>query len=99
MIIPTWFLHRDDRTRDDADRFHPEQWLDGSAHEDWFLVPFSTGPAACPGRELVLFTASTFLPVLLRDLDPAPPAELSGGEPLPKGLDPFALRFPVRAMR
>jgi cytochrome P450 len=99
MIIPTWFLHRDDCTRDDADRFHPEQWLDGGAHEDWSLVPFSAGPAACPGRELVLFTASTFLAVLLRDLDPAPPAELSGGEPLPKGLDPFALRFPVRTMR
>jgi cytochrome P450 len=99
MIIPTWFLHRDDRTRDDADRFHPEQWLDGSAREDWSLVPFSAGPAACPGRELVLFTASTFLAVLLRDLDPEQPAELSGGEPLPKGLDPFALRFPVRAIR
>ncbi|MDT7697954.1 MAG: hypothetical protein QOJ30_279, partial [Pseudonocardiales bacterium] len=32
-------------------------------------------------------------------LTAAPPAELSGGEPLPKGLDPFALRFPVRTMR
>jgi hypothetical protein len=38
-----------------------------------------------PRAELVLFTASTFLAVLLRDLDPAPPAELSGGEPLPRG--------------
>jgi hypothetical protein len=52
-----------------------------------------------PRAELVLFTASTFLAVLLRDLDPAPPAELSGGEPLPRGLDPFALRFAVRTRR
>jgi hypothetical protein len=77
--------------------FHPDQWLDGSMREDRSLVPFSAGPAVCPGRELVLFTASTFLAVLLRDLEIGPSRELQGAPPLPRGLDPFALRLTARS--
>ncbi len=95
MIIPAWFLHRDERTRADAHRFHPDQWSDGSASDDPALVPFSAGPAVCPGRELVLLTASTFLAVLLRGRTPRfdRSAPLDGSAPLPGGLDPFALRL------
>jgi cytochrome P450 len=99
MVIPAWFLHRDDQRRADAHRFHPEQWLDGSASEDPALVPFSAGPAVCPGRELVLFTASTFLAVLLAQRTPSlpPPAPLAADRPLPGSLSPFTLRFRLTA--
>jgi cytochrome P450 len=98
IAVPTWFLHRDDRVRADAHRFHPEQWLDGSAAADPALVPFSAGPAVCPGRELVLFTAATFLATLLRDRTPElpPPSPLDADRPLTANLSPFALRFALR---
>jgi cytochrome P450 len=44
--------------------FDPDLWLSGRAEEDWALVPFSRGPARCPGRELVLFTTGTMLAAL-----------------------------------
>lgn len=97
MIIPTWFLHRDDRTRADADRADPDQWLDGRAGGDWMLTPFSGGPGACPGRELVLFTASTVLATLLEQHHHVllPPERFDAEHPLPRGLDPYSLRFGV----
>jgi cytochrome P450 len=99
ILVPTWYLHRDDRTRADADRFVPHQWLDGTADHDPALVPFSAGPARCPGRELVLFTTSTFLATLLhgRDVRQLPPARLDAARPIPRGLDPFTLRFALTA--
>ncbi|MGI5131583.1 cytochrome P450 [Pseudonocardia sp. CA-107938] len=94
MVVPAWFLHRDDQVRADADRFHPEQWLDGSAQADWSLLPFSAGPAACPGRELVLLVASTVLATLLDAGDVTAAAGVPDGGPgLPRGLDPYALQF------
>lgn len=97
LIIPTWFLHRDGRTRADANRFDPQQWLDGAAQEDPALVPFSAGPGRCPGRELVLFTTSLFLAHLLcgRELELAVP-ELDPQALLPAGVDLFAVRLRVR---
>ncbi len=97
MLVPTWFLHRDARVRDDADRVNVEQWLDGSAGADWMLTPFSGGPGVCPGRELVLFVASTVLATLLEDHHHVllPPESFDGDRPLPRGLDPYALRFGV----
>ncbi|MCE0767899.1 cytochrome P450 [Pseudonocardia kujensis] len=97
LIIPTWYLHRDGRTRADANRFDPQQWLDGAAQEDPALVPFSAGPGRCPGRELVLFTTSLFLANLLRgrELELAAPV-IDPQAPLPAGVDPFAVRLRVR---
>lgn len=97
MIIPTWFLHRDGRTRDDADRVDPDQWLDGSSDQDPMLTPFSGGPGVCPGRELVLFTAATVLAALLEGHHHVllPPERFDPDRPLPGGLDPYSLRFGV----
>jgi cytochrome P450 len=96
LIIPTWFLHRDGRARADANRFDPQQWLDGTARDDPALVPFSAGPGLCPGRELVLFTTSLFLAHLLhgRDLELAAP-EIDPQAPLPAGVNPFGVRLRV----
>ncbi|SHL10850.1 Cytochrome P450 [Pseudonocardia thermophila] len=97
MLIPAWFHHRDDEVRADADRFDPQQWLDGTARADWTLMPFSAGPAACPGRELVLLVARTVLETLLTGADVSAGAGVpDSGAPLPRGLDPFALTFRVR---
>ncbi|MHA6794439.1 cytochrome P450 [Pseudonocardia bannensis] len=95
VLIATSYFHRDDRVRSDADRFDPDQWLDGRGDDDWSLVPFSAGPGTCPGRELVLFTTSTFLATLLEGHNHTvlPPTDLDPSRPLPRGLDPFAIRL------
>jgi cytochrome P450 len=95
LLIPTWFLHRDDRQRADADRLDLDQWLDDGAADDWTLTPFSGGHAACPGRELVLFVASTVLATPMEGHHAAllPPERFDAERPLPRGLNPYALRF------
>ncbi|GAA0267835.1 cytochrome P450 [Cryptosporangium japonicum] len=64
VLIYAPFFHRDGQRLPYAHRFTPDIWLDGRARESWSLVPFSAGPAECPGRNLVLFTASTMLATL-----------------------------------
>jgi cytochrome P450 len=96
------YFHRDGRRVPFADRFAPEVWEGrtggrelGDLTEEWPLLPFSAGPAVCPGRNLVLLTTSAFLGVLLTRLDPQLPREhpLHAGPPLPGTLDMFTLRF------
>ncbi|GAA4866274.1 cytochrome P450 [Saccharopolyspora cebuensis] len=98
-LIISSFFHRDERTVPQAHRFDPDAWLDGRARRSEALVPFSAGPGTCPARELVLYSASTFLAVLLRDQDfrLRPFGRLDPARPLPYGLNPFALRFTARA--
>lgn len=59
--------------------------------------PFNGGPGTCPGRELVLFTASTVLGKLLRRHDFRLSAPALRPEALPAALNPFAVRFAVSA--
>jgi len=105
LLIPTWYFHRDDRTRSDADRFAPRLWLDEQGREnlsveDWSSMPFSGGPGTCPARELVLFTTSTFLAALREGRrHRVSPSTLDGTRPLPRGLDPFTLRLAVAPVR
>jgi cytochrome P450 len=90
-------LHRDGPAAPYGDAFVPDIWLDGRAAANPALVPFSAGPGACPGENVVLRTASTWLAELLRDrayalvsrVRPAPP------RPLPATLGHFAPRFAV----
>jgi cytochrome P450 len=91
------YFHRDGRRLPFADRFAPEVWLDGEDPADWPLVPFSAGPAECPGRDLVLFLTSAVLAGLLESaqLRPQGPAALDPAAPLPATLSPFRLRFAV----
>jgi cytochrome P450 len=89
------FFHRDGGRLALADTFAPEQWLKDPPAGDWPLIPFSAGPAKCPGRNLVLFLGSTLLALLLQGHTLSAPAEgaLSTGAPLPATLSPFRLRF------
>lgn len=77
-----------------ADTFEPSAWLDGRAWHAESLVPFSDGPAGCPGRSLVLFTTSTLLagPTARCDITLGTPA-LNPAQPLPRTLDHTSLRF------
>jgi cytochrome P450 len=61
------------------------------------LVPFSAGPAECPGRDLVLFTTSSVLAHLLDtfDIRLSSQPELSPGEPLPMTLNQLTPNFAV----
>jgi cytochrome P450 len=101
LMAVSAFLHRDTATVADADRFAPDRWCDGSAADDWSLIPFSAGPVGCPGRELVLFTTSTFLATLLEghDARPLSPFPLDERRPLPRALDAFTLRFALDPRR
>ncbi|GAB3105648.1 cytochrome P450 [Streptomyces calidiresistens] len=78
--------------------FAPEQWISGEAEENPALVPFSDGPGRCPGENLVLLTASSWLAGMMAHTDwkvisrPAPRA----GEPIPALLDHFTLYFSPR---
>ena len=67
-IVSTAF-HRDVERLPWADDFCPEAWLDGRADSEWSLVPFSGGPASCPGRNLVLLVSSAVLGRLVDGAD------------------------------
>ncbi|GAA2215180.1 cytochrome P450 [Nonomuraea monospora] len=79
-----------------ADHFTPQAWLDGRAEADWSIVPFSAGPAHCPGSDLGITVAASALATLLRQYDFRPVGpRLGPGRLLPKALDPFTLRLSV----
>ncbi|TFV59237.1 cytochrome P450 [Mycobacterium sp. PS03-16] len=98
LIIAVPAFHRDPELLPFADEFVPDIWLDGRARDYPQLVPFSSGPAECPGRNLVLFVTSTLLANVLSHLDlrlTSTPA-LSPSEPLPVTLNQYGLEFAVR---
>lgn len=97
VVIYAPLFHRDDQALPYADRFAPEVWLEERTSQDWPLIPFSGGPGMCPGRNLVLLTASTMLAAVLsrRHLRLATPAPLDAGAPLPGTLSPYHLRLRV----
>jgi cytochrome P450 len=96
IVVPAF--HRDDRTLPYADQFTPDIWLDGRAQKQPQLVPFSAGPAECPGRNVVLFTTSTMLAHLLHALTfrQTSSPELSPEKPLPVTLNQLTLDFAVQ---
>jgi cytochrome P450 len=97
MIVAPAF-HRDDDVLPFAHAFAPHIWTDGTAQRYPQLVPFSAGPAECPGRNLVLFVTSTLLSHLLNAVDielistPKPLPD----KPLPMTLNQLTLDFDVR---
>ncbi|QFU88168.1 cytochrome P450 [Amycolatopsis sp. YIM 10] len=98
VLIFAPFFHRDEEELPFAHRFTPEIWLDGRAQEHPALVPFSAGPAECPGRNLVLLVTSTLLSALLERAEFTALTTLEPGR-LPSTLDNFGLRFDITAPR
>ncbi|MGI5218134.1 cytochrome P450 [Nocardia sp. CA-290969] len=98
ILVPAF--HRDRRLLPFADSFEPDIWLDGRAQQYPQLVPFSAGPAECPGRNLVLFTTSTLLAQLLSGPELRLRSHsLSPGTPLPATLNNFGLEFVAEPAR
>lgn len=95
VLIYAPYFHRNDRFVPQADRFIPDLWLEPSPDDGPLLIPFSAGPAVCPGLHLVLLVTSTPLAQLSKTAEfrKVPPGELSGSQPLPGTLRPFGLRF------
>jgi len=95
LIIFAPFFHRDDQRLPYAHRFEPELWLDGRTAEHAALIPFSAGPAICPGRNLALLLSTAMLAALLADRDVRlkPPTRLDARRPLPGTLNNYSLRF------
>lgn len=98
LVVFTPFFHRDDQNLPYAHTFTPEIWLDGRAHQNPALVPFSAGPGECPARNLVLMVTSVLLATLLetRDFLLTSGQKLGPSHILPSTLDTFALTFRVR---
>jgi cytochrome P450 len=97
ILIFANFFHRDDQRLPYAERFMPELWLEHRTNQHWPLIPFSGGPAMCPGRNLVLLTSSSMLAALLRDhrLRLISHQSLGPQRPLPYTLNNYALRFAI----
>jgi cytochrome P450 len=95
VVIYAPYFHRDPDRLPFANRFAPEIWSDPQAGEHWSLVPFSAGPATCPGQNLVLLLASAALQVFLRagTLRVVSPASLDAKLPLPGTLDHYRVRI------
>jgi cytochrome P450 len=98
VLICVPAFHRDAEALPFADRFTPDIWLDGRADSYPQLVPFSAGPAQCPGQNVVLFVTSTVLAQLFSrlELDLQSSPGLTPSEPLPVTLNQFGLRFGAR---
>lgn len=101
VLIYAPFFHRDTRTVPDPHSYTPQRWLDDDGGTDWALIPFSDGPAACPGRHLVLMLTSAYLSHLIGGPGDArlslhSPGRLDPARPLPGTLDNYSLRFAVQ---
>lgn len=97
VIIYTPFFHRDDQRLPCADRLSPEIWLQDRPPEHAALVPFSDGPARCPGRDLVLLVTSAMVGALIKDREIRlkPATRLEPDRPLPGTLNNYSLRFAI----
>ncbi len=102
ILIYAPFFHRDDRRLEYANRFTPDLWLSdevapgfSGSPSQWPLIPFSSGPAICPGRNLVLLLGSYMLASLMGEhtFELVPQDRLNRHHPLPATLDHFSLRF------
>lgn len=101
LLIFVPFFHRDPTRLTFADSFVPEIWLEENPAANWPLIPFSEGPAICPGQNLVLLTTSLLLAGILSGREPVliPADHLRPGQPLPATLNPYSLAFRLPARR
>jgi cytochrome P450 len=95
-VIYSPFFHRDNERLPYADRFAPELWTGTDRQQTWPLIPFSEGPAVCPGRNLMLLLASTMIAAILdrgrvRLID----GRRLATDRLPGTLNHFRLRFEI----
>jgi cytochrome P450 len=97
ILIFAPLFHRDEDRVPHADNFAPERWTAGNADQTWALLPFSAGPAVCPGRNLVLLVTSSILAALLQNhsFTQTHTRGLDRAHDMPGTLSPFRLQFSV----
>jgi hypothetical protein len=95
ILIFAPFFHRDDEHLDFAHKFTPELWLKERSEKDWPLIPFSGGPAICPGRNFVLMMTTAMIASIIEkhDVRLLPPDRLRADAPMPGTLNNYDLRF------
>jgi len=94
LVIVSSFFHRDSGRVPFAHSFEPQVWSDGRAEADRALIPFSTGPAGCPGRDVVAAVAGRFLARTLQALAlDGPRAAHLARDPLPWTFDHAGLEL------
>ncbi|MEX0647724.1 MAG: cytochrome P450 [Balneolaceae bacterium] len=98
IVIFAPYFHRDNRNLTYSDSFTPELWMRERDDIDWPLIPFSGGPAICPGRHIVLLLTSAMLAALFRKrrFFLKNPERLDPAQPLPSTLNNFSLEFDIR---
>jgi cytochrome P450 len=94
LVIFSPYFHRN-RQLPYADTFTPELWLHDPPATQWPLIPFSDGPAACPGRNLVLLLSTATIAAILgfARIRLKRPHPVLAHQPLPGTLNHFNLRF------
>jgi cytochrome P450 len=88
VLIHNLFNHRNRDRIPYADRFAPEEWVNGGAGDDWSFNFFSNGPQGCPGAGLSIFLGQAFLGRLLTRSEPL---ITSGPHPRPGKRLPYSL--------
>ena len=98
VLIYAPYFHRDDERLAYAHRFEPDLWLGDPEDQNWPLIPFSAGPAVCPGRHIVLLQTSAMLASLLREhaFEHVSAGRIDPNQTLPGTLDNYTLRFRLR---
>lgn len=92
MLVLNHYAHRDRERVSYADRFAPEEWIDGDASTYPGFNHFSRGPQGCPGVAISLLIGRTAVgAVLERSLGDSSP-RLNPDKPLPHVLDFFGAR-------
>src|SRR5436305_1354584 len=100
ILIFAPFFHRDPTRLPFADRFVPDVWLgrvESAVNIGPALVPFSAGPAICPGRQVALLLSSLMLAEILRGprLRLTPFNRLRSDAPLPPTFSPYDTTFSI----
>lgn len=95
VVIVNTYCHRDPDRVPFADRFAPEEWLDGDAAGNPAFNHFSRGPQGCPGSTLALLVGRTALRTVLDHKIVAQSPSLAMDKPLPHMLNFFAIQLTV----
>jgi cytochrome P450 len=99
VLVHNLFNHRNRDRVPYADRFAPEEWVNGGASGDWSFNFFSNGPQGCPGAGLSVFLGQAFLGRLLTKAEPVVTSgpQPRPGKPLPYTLDLNQLEITLQA--
>lgn len=92
VVLVSSYWHREPVPGDDGGAFRP-----GADHAGRLVVPFSTGPVVCPGRDVVLHVTSHLLTALVRAASWSPVSHPGlAHDPLPSSLAHTAVRVAAR---